>query len=76
MKMKGALLALTEAVRLARLELACYQDSDCRGTPEGTLSRLSQLLGDESVNAAMAAIDPEAESPSLVPRHPETSRVH
>ena len=72
MKMKGALLSLTEAVRLARLELACYQDPDCRGTPEWTL----KLLGDKSVDAAMAAIDPDAESPSIVPHHEERDRVH
>jgi hypothetical protein len=76
MKMKGALLSLTEAVRLARLELACYQDPDCRGTPEWTLKRLAELLGDKSVDAAMAAIDPDAESPSIVPHHEERDRVH
>ena len=76
MKMKGALLALTEAVRLARLELACYQDHDCRATPEWTLKRLAQLLGGKEVDAAMAMIDPDAESPTLVPQHPEHEGVH
>jgi hypothetical protein len=69
MQMKNALLALTEAVRRARLEIACYRDATCRGTPEGTVDRLSKILGDEEINAAMALIDPDAESPSIVPQH-------
>jgi hypothetical protein len=69
MQMKNALLALTEAVRRARLEIACYRDPDCRDTPEGTLDRLAKILGDHEINAAMALIDPDAESPSIVPQH-------
>jgi hypothetical protein len=69
MQMKNALLALTEAVRRARLEIACYRDPDCRGTAEGTVDRLAKLLGNDDINAAMALIDPEAESPSIVPQH-------
>ncbi|MDO9412582.1 MAG: hypothetical protein Q7T81_08425 [Pseudolabrys sp.] len=71
MQMKNALLALTEAVRQARLEIACYRDDLCRGTPEGTVDRLSKILGDEEINAAMALIDPDAESPSIVPQQEE-----
>ncbi len=71
MQMKNALLALTEAVRRARLEIACYRDDRCRGTPEGTVDRLSRILGDEEINAAMALIDPDAESPSIVPQQDE-----
>ena len=33
MKIKTALLALSDAVRRARLEIACYRDPECRGTP-------------------------------------------
>jgi hypothetical protein len=36
--MKDAVVALTEAVRLARLELACYAVGECRGTPEWTVN--------------------------------------
>jgi hypothetical protein len=72
MKMKNALLELTEAVRLARLEIACYRDDMCRGSAEGTVERLATILGNEDVNAAMALIAPDAESPSIVP---EDSRV-
>lgn len=69
--MKNAVIALTEAVRLTRLEIACYRDSDCRSTPEWTINRLAQLLGNKSVDAAMAALAPEAESPSIIPNKEE-----
>ena len=71
MKTIDALLALTEAIRLARLELACYRDSECRGTPEWTLKRLDELLRNKDIDAAMNAIDPNAESPSIVPHDAE-----
>lgn len=71
MKMQNALLALTESVRRARLEIACYRDDTCRGTAEGTLERLAKILGNEEINAAMALIDPDAESPSIIPQHEE-----
>jgi hypothetical protein len=69
MKMQNALLALSDAVRRARLEIACYRDPDCRGTAEGTVDRLSRILDNEDMNAAMALIDPDAESPSIIPKH-------
>ena len=67
MKMKHALLSLTEAVRLARLEIACYRDDMCRGTAEGTVERLARILGNDEINSAMELIDPSAESPSIIP---------
>ena len=76
MKMKDALLALTEAVRLARLEIGCYRDDRCRGTAEGTVERLARILADQDVNAAMALIDPDAESPSIVPADRERLQSH
>jgi hypothetical protein len=51
------------------LEIACYRDSDCRGTAEETVDRLSTILGNEDMNAAMALIDSDAESPSIIPQH-------
>lgn len=69
MKMQSALLALTEAVRRARLEIVCYRDADCKGTAEGTVDRLSTILGNNEINAAMALIDPNAESLSIIPEH-------
>jgi hypothetical protein len=75
MKMKNALLALSEAVRLARLEIACYRDEKCRATAEWTVNRLARLLGNKDVDQAMAMIDPEAESPSIIPRDDERQAV-
>ena len=68
MKMKDVLLALSDAVRRARLEIACYQDPDCRGTADGTVNRLAKILGNDDVSRAMALIDPDVESPSIVPQ--------
>jgi len=73
--MKDAVIAITEAVRLARLEIACYRDNDCRGTPEWTVNRLAELLGDKSVDDAMAVVRPLAESPSIIPQAAERQRV-
>jgi hypothetical protein len=42
--MNKALLALTEAVRISRLEIECYYDDRCRGTAEGAIKRLAELL--------------------------------
>lgn len=68
MRMNEALLALTEAVRLARLEIECYHDDRCRGTPEWTLNRLTELLCNKDINAAMALVAGDQDSPSIVPQ--------
>jgi hypothetical protein len=73
--MKDAVIAITEAVRLARLEIACYRDNDCWGTPEWTVNRLAELLGDKSVDDAMAVLARDAESPSIIPQAAERQRV-
>jgi hypothetical protein len=39
-----ALLTVTEAVRLCRLEIECYYDDRCRGTSEDTIKRLIELV--------------------------------
>ena len=75
MRMNEALLALTEAVRLARLEIECYYDDRCRGTPEGTIKRLTELLCNKEMNAAMALILGDEESPPIVPQQ-EHERHH
>jgi hypothetical protein len=69
--MNEALLALTEAVRLARLEIECFHDDRCRGTPEGTIKRLTELLCNRDMNAAMAMIEADEASPSIVPHEGE-----
>jgi hypothetical protein len=69
MRMSEALLVLTEAVRLSRLEIECYYDERCRGTPEGTVNRLTELLSNKDINAAMALVAGDEDSPSIVPQH-------
>ena len=66
--MKDHLIALTEAVRLARIEIECYGDPHCKASAEWTVQRLSELLASTDVNEAMAALVPgERDSPSVVP---------
>ena len=69
--MKDSVIALIEAVRLARLELHCYRDNRCAATPEWTIERLEQLLLDPKVGSALHVINPDAESPSIVPEQSE-----
>jgi len=73
--MKDHLTALTEAVRLARLELNCYRDPRCAATPEWTLRRLESLLADPKVNEAMAVLTSDG-SPSIVPDLPRQTAEH
>jgi hypothetical protein len=75
MRMNEALFALTEAVRLARLEIECYYDDRCRGTSEGTVKRLAEQLCNKDIDAAMALIAGDQDSPSLVPQH-DAERHH
>jgi hypothetical protein len=75
--MKDFVTALTEAVRLARVELACYRDKHCRGTAEFSIRRLDELLNSRQVNEAMAVF--AQPSPSIVPElveQPGQSRKH
>ena len=69
--MKDSVIALIEAVRLARLELHCYRDHRCAATPEWTIERLGNLLLDPKVGEALHIVSPDAETPSLVPQHSE-----
>src|SRR6185437_9130968 len=74
MRMNEALLALTEAVRIARLEIECYYDDRCRGSAEGTVKRLAETLCNQDINAAMALVMGDQESPSIVPQHAREQR--
>ena len=65
--MKDHLISLVEAVRLARLELECQQDPNCRASEEWTLKRLRELLGSRKVSEEMAVFVPEEGEISLVP---------
>lgn len=71
--MKDSVIALVEAMRLARLELNCFRDPRCAATAEWTVKRLEQLLLDPVVGQAMTTLVPEAESPSIVPGPSEQS---
>lgn len=66
--MKDHLIALIEAVRLARIEIECYRDPRCTATAEWTLKRLGELLDTKDVSDAMATLVPgERDCPSVVP---------
>jgi len=69
--MKDYLTTLTEAVRLARLEIACYYDKDCRATAEYAIRRLDGLLNNRRVDEAMAVFSSAQDSPPIVPEMPE-----
>ena len=69
--MKDSVIALIEAVCLARLELHCFRDPRCAASPEWTIKRLEQLLLDPKVGAALHVVAPGAESPSIVPAQTE-----
>ena len=65
--MKDSVIALVEVVRLARLELHCFQDPRCADSPEWTINRMEELLLDPKVGQALLVLAPDAESPPLVP---------
>jgi hypothetical protein len=69
--MKDSVIALVEALRVARLEVECYRDPRCRASAEWTIKRLDELLTDPEVTKAMQVLAPDAESPSIVPTHSE-----
>jgi hypothetical protein len=58
--MNDALLSLTEAIRIARLE----DDDQCRGSAEGTIKRLAEMLWNKDIDAAIALIGRSAPSAS------------
>lgn len=65
--MKDSVIALVEAVRLARLELHCFRDPRCAASAEWTIRRLEKLLLDPDVSKALGIAAPGAEAPSIVP---------
>lgn len=65
--MKDSVIALVEAVRLARLELHCFRDPRCAASAEWTIQRLEKLLLDPDVGKALGIAAPGAEAPSIVP---------
>ena len=73
--MKNHVTALVEAVRLARLELACYRDPCCGASADRTVIRLSEVLDAKTVTDAMASLTADAEGPSIVPEEGENLAV-
>lgn len=71
--MKDQLIVLCEALRLAQLELDCYQDSMCRGSAGWTVSRLNSLLNDPAIKTAMSILQGETASPPLAPSEHENT---
>ena len=69
--MKDSVLSLVEAVRLARLELRCFRDPRCAASADWTVSRLEELLFDQSVTEAIEVLAPDSESPSIIPHMKE-----
>ena len=66
--MKDSVVAISEALRLARLELECYRDPDCRASADWTIRRLDSLLTNHVVTEALAVLMPDMESPPLIPK--------
>ena len=64
--MKDSVIALVEAVRLARLELHCFRDPRCAASAEWTIRRLEKLLLDPDVS--------NWASPRLGQRRPRSCR--
>ena len=71
--MKDQLVALLEALRLARLEVGCYRDPVCRASAEWTWKRLDRVLNDPAVTLALTALSSHIASPPLVPTRPKHS---
>ena len=71
--MKDQLVALLEALRLARLEVECYRDPVCRASAEWTLKRLDRVLNDPAVTLALTTLSSDIASPPLVPTPPKQS---
>jgi hypothetical protein len=72
--MKNHVVALAEAVRLARRELENAGGSD-RVSPDMAIKRLSELLESEDVSDALAALNPVDDAPSMKSDPPVDLRV-
>ncbi|MFZ5690883.1 MAG: hypothetical protein ACOY5F_06470 [Pseudomonadota bacterium] len=75
MRMKHHVIALAEAVRLARRELEHLGDTGERASTDMALRRLTELLESEDVSVALAALDPVDDAPSMKSDPPVDLRV-
>jgi hypothetical protein len=73
--MKNHVVALAEAVRLARRELETVSDSANPSSADKAIKRLSELLESEDVNHALAALNPVDDAPSMQSDPPVNLRV-
>lgn len=71
--MKNHVVALAEAVRLARRELETVGES--ASSADQAIKRLSELLESEDVNHALAALNPVEDAPSIQADPPVNLRV-
>lgn len=72
--MKNHVVALAEAVRLARRELENSGDPTQPST-EAAIKRLRELLESEDVDVALAALNPVDDAPSIKSDPPVDLRV-
>lgn len=73
--MKNHVVALAEAVRLARRELEIAGTSAEAASPDQTIKRLSELLENKDVEHALAALNPVDDAPSIQSEPPVNLRV-
>jgi hypothetical protein len=73
--MKNHVVALAEAVRLARRELEILGDNGEQMSTETAIRRLSQLLESNDVREALAALNPVDDAPSMKSDPPVDLRV-
>ena len=73
--MKNHVVALAEAVRLARRELEIVGESASTASADKAIKRLSELLESEDVNHALAALNPVDDAPSMKSDPPVNLRV-
>lgn len=73
--MKSHVVALAEAVRLARRELEILGDTGEPVSTDTAIRRLTELLESEDVNHALAALNPVDDAPSMKSDPPVDLRV-
>jgi hypothetical protein len=73
--MKNHVVALAEAVRLARRELEILGETGERVSTDTAIKRLTELLESEDVSVALAALNPVDDAPSMKSDPPVDLRV-
>jgi hypothetical protein len=71
--MKDDLIALLEAVRLVRAQLNAHKRQP---SAQATLARITAIMEQPHVLRAIGHLDPPAETPSIAPSLPDTTRVN